>query len=408
MVGGIVRRARAVPRRSACATLVVVGSCVAAAPVSADADVTIRGQVEAGPALAGAAVVWGKRYRDGRLALVVRAPDGTTRSAFDVPPAPPPPSHAESSNWLGGVVASQRFVGYEYGDSWVASSGSARVSSPTYAVGGSSHLMAGPLEGPLSRLSGDPESGEGCMGQRTYASAFDLDRSRIAYSEQVEPCNASTPVEFQLVVTDLATGGVLARMSVQPVATPAEVALASRYLALVDALRQTPTVYVYDWTTGELLYRVRHPRGQIYLTGAELRRDGALVLESSNARHTKSVVSVATRAAPRARPIIVADELRRLRVAGRRIFAIRGWGRQRSDDTWTRSEPFVADFRGRTAPLATYGRRSRLFGDADFNGDQAAWAAARVSPRRSGRDLQKIRVVDVERTWVARTKPKDW
>lgn len=389
------------PRRSVAAT-VLLALALSAVPASASAETITAGRVEAGPVFAGGALTWGKRYRNGRLALVVREADGTTRPIFRAPPPPPPPTpDARTSNWIGEIAASSDYVAFEHGDGWSASSGTARASSPTYAVGGRSRFMAGPLTAPFQRLSGYPGP-EGCTAERTSIGAFDLERSTLAYSETAEPCDTSNVAEFRLTVTDLATGEILARILPRVRSSPTpDVALTGRFVALIDAITYVPTAYVYDWTTQTLLYRVRYPRGQIYLREIELRKDGSLVLLSSNEKNTKSMISVASQAQPRARPVITASELRALRVARGRILTVRGFGKRRSDDTWTNFEPVVADFRGRTAALARYGPKYRLVDQPDFDGRRAMWA---IEPAiaNAKRASAKIRLVKIADAWARR------
>jgi hypothetical protein len=380
-----------------------VAALALAVPAPAPANDVFTGRLEAGPVFSGDALLWAKRSRSGRLAVVMREPDGTTRAVFRAPPpAPPPTSDARSANWIGEIAASTGYAAFEHGDGWTASSGSAHASSRTYAVGGRSRLVAGPLTGPFSRLSGYADAG-GCTSERTNVGAFDLERSTLAYSELAEPCGSSLGGEFRVVVVDLASGNVLARMLPRLRSGPApDIALSGRFVALLDAFTYVPTAYVYDWSTQTLLYRVRHPHGQIYLRDVELRGDGSLVLLSSDAKNTKSAVSVASKAQPRARPIITASELRTLRVARGRILSVRGFGERRSDDTWTNFEPIVADFNGRTAALARYGPKHRLVDEPAFTGRYAAWAAQRAQtdsqPVRA-----KIHIVDTNRAWARRS-----
>jgi hypothetical protein len=359
-------------RAAAAGGLSLLALVLGAAP--APAATVARGQIVAGPALAGDRVAWAELTDAGRAARVLTGAPGMAPAVIhELPAATAPetrrgflqtPSAFDAS---AEAVAGLAFTGTViFRDSDVINEAIAEA------------VVGGPLAGPLDVLAGTfPQavSDEPCSGSYVIPEAVAVDGARIAIAEESGSCPHDVAPQLSVALIDaagrravpLARGGQFGNL-----------ALSGRLVAWTRNDRRE-TLFVQDVETGEVVRKVKaRALGATYFDTLALRPDGGIAFTYGGLRNSYGIrLGWLPPGSDRVRVLDRHAGGAALAIAGRRVLYERVL-RTAFHTRLVLRRLRVAD-RGRV--LARFGERATRLGTVDFDGDRATWVA---QPNRRG------------------------
>ena len=313
--------------------LALTGLCL---PAAAGARPFVRGQLDVGPELAGAEMVWGES-RGGVLRIKGGKPGRGGRTLFTRRTRP------RQGVRFKGLAASAQGIIFD-----LSSRGNLSETPSVY------ELRAGRLGGRLTSIRG------GCISV-----VLDADGPFVTYQIPEGLCADKGLEGNVLTVRNVLTGAT------STVREASEPRIAGRFIAYTRVAGEDVFIDVRDRTTNAPAYSVRIARPAAE-RDFDVQADGKLALVYREKRGSpRHVIEWYSPAEQQAHRLPVAARTPLVRMVGDRIAferAVKGG-----------TELVVADLAGKLTSVSRFGGRSRRVGGFDYDGARMAWA------RRTGK-----------------------